>query len=199
MSVALLRPHRQYTVLQWGHGDLALDPCLICNIRTKGAYRPGNGSTNRPHRRFQCENRNQQTQHLPKTKPKRQIPTTTNRQPEPNPINTSDKGAWTRVNRKNPKERSIIDYALISKSLANNITETTTDEEETHRIRGRNETDHKHYNGKYQYAYMHKAQSTTIKRWKLDNNEGWKQYNKKKGKKWLRWKTQPTKHYRRKW
>ena len=24
--------------------------------------------------------------------------------------------------------------------------------------------------------HMHK-QSTTIKRWKLDNNEGWKQYN----------------------
>ena len=89
------------------------------------------------------------------------------------PINTtSDKGTWTRVNRKNTKERSIIDYTLISKSLANNITETTTDEEGTHRIRGRNETDH---NTIMVNINMHmNKQSTTIKRWKLDNNEGWK-------------------------
>ena len=92
------------------------------------------------------------------------------------PINTtSDKGAWTRVNRKNPKERSIIDYALISKSLANNITETTTDEVGTHRIRGRNETDHNTI--MVNINMQMNKQSTTIKRWILDNNEGWKQYN----------------------
>ena len=92
------------------------------------------------------------------------------------PINTtSDKGAWTRVNRKNPKERSIIDYALISKSLANNITETTTDEVGTHRIWGRNETDHNTI--MVNINMQMNKQSTTIKRWKLDNNEGWKQYN----------------------
>ena len=43
------------------------------------------------------------------------------------PINTtSDKGALTRVNREKTHKRSIIDYALISKSLANNITERRT-------------------------------------------------------------------------
>ena len=73
------------------------------------------------------------------------------------------------------QNRSIIDYALISRSLANNITETTTDEEGTHRIRGRNETDHNTIMVNIN-MHMHK-QSTTIKRWKLDNNEGWKQYN----------------------
>ena len=92
------------------------------------------------------------------------------------PINTtSDKGVWTRVNRKNFKERPIIDYALISKSLTNNIKEMTTDEEGTHRIRGRNETDHNTIMVNIN-MHMHK-QTTTIKRWKLDNNEGWKQYN----------------------
>ena len=52
------------------------------------------------------------------------------------------KGLWTRVNTKNHEERSVLDYALSSKSLETQVKSMTIDEEGHHRLEGANPTDH---------------------------------------------------------
>ena len=54
----------------------------------------------------------------------------------------SETGTWTRVNRNNPQERSIIDCVIIPKELTQQVKENIVDEEGVYRIKGRKETDH---------------------------------------------------------
>ena len=51
-------------------------------------------------------------------------------------------GMWTRVNRKNPNEKSVIDYIITSKALSDQIIESSTDETGVLLIQGKNPTDH---------------------------------------------------------
>ncbi len=54
----------------------------------------------------------------------------------------SDRGFWTRQNRNNPNEKSMIDYILTDKHTAKRVEEVIIDEAGTHRLKGTNETDH---------------------------------------------------------
>ena len=54
----------------------------------------------------------------------------------------SNHGIWTRVNRKNAEEKSVIDYILTTEQIARNIQSVVVDEEGNLRIKGKNETDH---------------------------------------------------------
>ena len=87
----------------------------------------------------------------------------------------ADKGVWTRINRKNPRERSVIDYIITSETISSKITELIIDEEGIYRIKGKEETDHNTIITTVQIP--HKKETTKIRRWKLNNTEGWNQYN----------------------
>ena len=92
------------------------------------------------------------------------------------PISTkAHPGTWTRVNRNNPLEKSVIDYIIIRKIDEINITENIVDEEGTLRIKGNKETDH----NTMTISFKCPLSKTTrvIKKWKLNNREGWAEYN----------------------
>ena len=91
------------------------------------------------------------------------------------PTLEANRGIWTRENRTNPEEKSIIDYILTSQTLKEKVQETIVDEQGTHRIKGRKESDHNIILITITTKTEEKKQ--IIKRWKLDNEEGWKKYN----------------------
>ncbi len=89
----------------------------------------------------------------------------------------ADHGHWTRVNRSNPEEKSIIDYICTTEEVAKNKGITIIDEEGHLRIKGKNETDHntiittiKIYN---------KRKPEYIEKWNTGTKETWKKYNEK--------------------
>ena len=47
-------------------------------------------------------------------------------------------GKWTRVKTKNCNEKSVIDYAICSKTLSKNIIKVLIDDQETYKIKGKN-------------------------------------------------------------
>ena len=92
------------------------------------------------------------------------------------PISTkSETGTWTRVNRSNPQEKSIIDYIIIPKEIIEQIKENIVDEEGVYRIKGRKETDHNTLLCKL--SFEPKRETKKIVKWKLNNKEGWKLFN----------------------
>ena len=88
----------------------------------------------------------------------------------------ADAGIWTRVNRKNNKEKSVIDYILTTPYVANNIQTLIVDEEGHLRIKGKNETDHNTIT--MSIAINDPRKPTYQEKWRLNNKEGWKQFNK---------------------
>ncbi len=102
-------------------------------------------------------------------------------------------GLWTRVNRKNTQERSVIDYIIMTKDTAASVTSTIVDEEGSLRIKGKNETDH---NTILTNIRINQPRTPhIIKKWKLENNEGWEKFSEviTKGMKELNNKTHGTK------
>ena len=87
----------------------------------------------------------------------------------------SQTGTWTRVNRNNPSERSVIDYFLIRKSDESIITENSVDEEGAMRIRGVHESDHNTMT--LTVRIPREKNNRIIKRWKLKNEKGWAEFN----------------------
>ena len=86
-------------------------------------------------------------------------------------------GEWTRENQKKKKEKSIIDYIIASNNMLNKIEELVVDEQGTYRIKVRNDTDH---NTILTTISIKKVkEGKTMKRWKLANKAGWKQFNQK--------------------
>ena len=51
-------------------------------------------------------------------------------------------GLWTRENRHNPKEKSVIDYILTTPTISTQVNNLVIDEEGTLRLKGKNESDH---------------------------------------------------------
>merc|ERR1712018_964343 len=94
------------------------------------------------------------------------------------PINLKDKkGLWTREDRKYPeKQKSIIDYILLSQNLAENVTDIIVDEVGTYRIKGRTHSDHNSLLVTIKTDI--RPEITIVNKWKLNNKEGWKDYNK---------------------
>ena len=89
-------------------------------------------------------------------------------------INSESIG-WTRQNRKNENEKSIIDYIIATEGIAAHIKETITDEKGTYRIKGKKESDHNTLLMEINTNII--KERKTIKRWKLDNKEGWEKFN----------------------
>ena len=59
------------------------------------------------------------------------------------PISTNANGGiWTRKNRTKHTEKSVIDYILVDENTLKQMEEILVDEEGTHRIGGKNESDH---------------------------------------------------------
>ena len=95
------------------------------------------------------------------------------------PVNLQSKtGLWTRQNRNNPDEKSIIDYILLSRDIEAKMVSIEVDEKGTMRTRGYSkESDH---NTMIMKMKTERCTSTQkIKKWRLNNEEGWKQYNEK--------------------
>ena len=89
----------------------------------------------------------------------------------------SKTGKWTRVNRHNPSEKSIIDYITTNKNGKDNIFNIEIDEEGTKRLKNpKSESDHNTITAKISTNFTSKERKT-IKKWKIDNNTNWETYN----------------------
>ena len=84
-------------------------------------------------------------------------------------------GKWTRANTKNSNEKSIIDYAVCSKTLSKDFMKVLIDDQETYKIKGKNKSDHNTFiiekektvnNNKIHPKYS----------WKINNNTNWNTY-----------------------
>ena len=84
-------------------------------------------------------------------------------------------GNWTRVNRKNPTERSIIDYIITNKELKESITNLTIDEKGIHRLKGKDETDHNTISLETNIECKQQTEKITV--WDLNNKKGWEKYD----------------------
>ena len=89
----------------------------------------------------------------------------------------SEYGTWTRENRNNSKEKSVIDYVIIPKEIKKNVLENIVDEKGVYRIKGKKETDHNTI--LVEIETSKKKETKKIQRWRLNNKEGWKEYNEK--------------------
>ena len=88
----------------------------------------------------------------------------------------SNHGIWTRVNRKNAEEKSVIDYILTTEQIARNTQSVIVDEEGNLRIKGKNETDH---NTIIMSIRINDPRKPTFReKWNLKNKEGWTKFNK---------------------
>ena len=79
--------------------------------------------------------------------------------------------------KKTKKEKSIIDYIIVSNNMLNRIEEMIVDEKGTYRIKERNDIDHNTILTTIKVKNMNEGK--TMKRWKLDNKAGWIQLNQK--------------------
>ena len=88
----------------------------------------------------------------------------------------SNHGIWTRVNRKNAEQKSVIDYILTTEQIARNTQSVIVDEEGNLRIKGKNETDH---NTIIMSIRINDPRKPTFReKWNLKNKEGWTIFNK---------------------
>ncbi len=91
-------------------------------------------------------------------------------------LNTNpQEGGWTRVNRRNTEEKSVIDYILATKDIAKRCENIIVDEEGALRIKGKNESDHNTITATIRVNTPRKP--TYIRKWNIKNNEGWKKFN----------------------
>ena len=84
-------------------------------------------------------------------------------------------GVWTRQEPNNQTQKSVLDYIITARTNKSTIKEIKTDEERTLILKGKKESDHNTIVTKLDI----KAEKTErkVKRWKLDNKQGWKNYN----------------------
>ncbi len=91
-------------------------------------------------------------------------------------LNTNPEiGLWTRVNRKNQAERSVIDYILATQNIAKNIEHVYVDETGSLRVKGKNESDHNTITATIK---VNSPREPIYKiKWNLNNKEGWEKFN----------------------
>ncbi len=93
-------------------------------------------------------------------------------------LNTQ-KGTWTRQNRNKPEEKSVIDYIIVTGKLEHQIQQTIIDEEGHLRIKGRKESDHNTI--VMRTGIQAEETKRKVKRYKMNNIEGWSEYRKQIG------------------
>ena len=87
----------------------------------------------------------------------------------------SEPGKRTWENRANKEQKSIIDYVFMTPGLANNVKKVHVDEEGIYRIKGKSKTDHNTIIVEFELNI--KKEKKQIKRWNINNKEGWKTFN----------------------
>ena len=87
----------------------------------------------------------------------------------------ANRGLWTRVNRNNPLERSVIDYIIGTKEIAEAVEWIEIDEEGTIRIKGKKDSDHNTIALRTRLKIKEKPHKCSI--WNVKNKEGWAKYN----------------------
>ena len=83
---------------------------------------------------------------------------------------------WTRENRNNPQEKSVIDYILVDKETNHRIKNLTIDNK-TNLLKGKSTTDHNTII--IETHFQINPQKESIKKWNLRNNDNWKNFNQK--------------------
>ena len=90
---------------------------------------------------------------------------------------TSKTGMWTRVNRSNTNEKSVIDYILIPNKKRTTVSDICVDEQGALTLRGENESDHNTITMTITTTSKPDETKNTA-RWKMDDMEGWLKFNK---------------------
>ena len=99
-------------------------------------------------------------------------------------LNTTEnnQGTWTRVNRKNNCERSVIDYIITSRPLQNRIIDSATDTDNMYKIAGINPTDHNVITATISTEIT--TTCTTTRIWRRGTIEEWKNFNQELQSEW---------------
>ena len=99
-------------------------------------------------------------------------------------INTTEKhqGTWTRVNRRNNSEKSVIDYIITGYPMKTKVVESATDTDNMYQIAGINQTDHNVITATINTEIA--ISSTTTRKWKKGTEDEWIQFNQELQKKW---------------
>ncbi len=82
---------------------------------------------------------------------------------------------WTREHRRNASEKSVIDYVIVTQKSQQNIKATRIDVEGTHRLKGKEETDHNTILMETDFEV--KTKPTYKKVWKKGSPQDWQKYN----------------------
>ena len=93
------------------------------------------------------------------------------------PISTKPQhGLWTRENRHDPNEKSVIDYVLTTPLITGQTKNLNIDEEGTLRMQGRKESDH----NTITYEVTGKIRKNTKRKliWRTNNEDAWNNFNK---------------------
>ena len=100
-------------------------------------------------------------------------------------INTTEKhqGTWTRVNRRNNSEKSVIDYIIAGYPMKTKVLESATDTDNMYQIAGINQTDHNVITATINTEIS--ISSTTTRKWKKGTEDEWIQFNQELQKKWM--------------
>ena len=100
-------------------------------------------------------------------------------------ISLNDKdGAWTRVNRANPQERSVIDYILTDATTKDEVSEIEVDEKGHHRLRGNNGKESDHNTILFSLDLHLEKETKFTKVWKKADENNWKKFNTMFNQKW---------------
>ena len=86
-------------------------------------------------------------------------------------------GHWTRVKRKDPNEKSVIDYVLMSENIAKTSQYLEIDESGTYRLKGKAETDHNTIITEIDLRYSNNNKKEVI--FNTKNKNKWRQFNRK--------------------
>ena len=84
-------------------------------------------------------------------------------------------GDYTRVNRNKLSEKSIIDYILMTRRIAEKATDTNIDEVGIMRIKGKKESDHNTMTTSVRTKWENTVENKKV--WNIKNKEGWKKFN----------------------
>ena len=84
-------------------------------------------------------------------------------------------GKQTRVNTKNSNEKSIIDYAICSKTLSKETMKVLIDDQETYKIKGKKKSDHNTFIIDIEKS-VNNNKTYPKYSWKINNNTNWNKY-----------------------
>ena len=87
----------------------------------------------------------------------------------------ANNGLWTRQNRRNAQQKSIIDYILTDEKTTQQIEEMIVDEQGALRLKGNNETDHNTIAATIELRT--KTEQTKVLKWNKATKENWNKYN----------------------